>query len=133
VGFPGETEAQFESSYNLLSDIRFDMVHVAAYSPRTGTLAAREMPDNVPADVKKSRLEKIEKLQALIAEEINAGLHDKIVEVLVEGLEKGRWFGRTRTDKLVFFRDEGNYQSKLVRIKINRTSPWSLSGAPWSE
>ena len=61
VGFPGETEEQFLNTFNLLSEIRFDMVHVAAYSPRPGTLAAREMEDNVPPEVKKERLEKIEK------------------------------------------------------------------------
>jgi tRNA-2-methylthio-N6-dimethylallyladenosine synthase len=57
VGFPGETEAQFQNTYNLLAEIRFDMVHVAAYSPRAGTLAARDMKDDVPAEVKKKRVE----------------------------------------------------------------------------
>ena len=133
VGFPGETDAQYESTYALLSELKFDMVHAAAYSPRTGTLAAREMPDDVTAEDKKLRLQKIEKQQAQILGAINAGLQDKLVEVLVEGQEKERWFGRTRTDKLVFFRAEGDYQSKLVRIKINHTSPWSLSGRLWIE
>lgn len=128
VGFPGETETQFENSYNFLNQLRFDMVHVAVYSTRTGTLAAREMTDDVSAEVKKSRLTAIEKLQAQIAGEINAELQNKIIEVLVEGQEKGRLFGRTRQDKLVFFRGEADYQSKLVMIKINRSSPWSLSG-----
>jgi tRNA-2-methylthio-N6-dimethylallyladenosine synthase len=128
VGFPGETDVQFENTYALLAEIRFDMVHTAAYSPRTGTLAAREMPDDVPAKIKKDRLEKIEKLQAQIAGEINAGLRDKTVEVLVEGQEKERWSGRTRTDKVVFFRAEGDCTGKAVQVKINRTSPWSLSG-----
>jgi tRNA-2-methylthio-N6-dimethylallyladenosine synthase len=128
VGFPGETGAQFENSYNFLNKLRFDMVHVAVYSPRTGTLAAREMTDDVSAEVKKSRLITVEKLQAQIAGEINAELQNKIMEVLVEGQEKGRWFGRTRQDKLVFFRDEADYQSKMVKVKIIRSSPWSLSG-----
>jgi tRNA-2-methylthio-N6-dimethylallyladenosine synthase len=128
VGFPGETDTQFENTFSLLYDIRFDMVHTAAYSPRAGTLAAREMPDDVPAELKKERLEKIEKLQTQIAGEINAGLRDKTVKALVEGQEKERWYGRTRTDKLVFFRGEGDYIGKLVQVKINRTSPWSLSG-----
>ncbi len=132
VGFPSETDTQFESTYNLLADLKFDMVHVAAYSPRAGTLAAREMPDDVTPEVKNLRLKKIEGLQTGIAGDINAGLQDQIVEVLVEGQEKERWFGRTRTDKLVFFQAEGVYQSRLVTIKINRTSPWSLSGVIWS-
>ena len=128
VGFPGETEAQFLNTYNLLSEIRFDMVHVAAYSPRPGTLASREMPDNVPPEEKKRRLDSIEQLQAKIAGEINARCRDATAEVLVEGKEKGKWFGRTRGDKLVFFTGKEDYQSQLVNILITRTSPWSLSG-----
>jgi tRNA-2-methylthio-N6-dimethylallyladenosine synthase len=133
VGFPGETDDQFENTYNLLSEIKFDMVHVAAYSPREGTQAARELIDNVPADIKKSRLEKIEQLQKQIAGEINSNLMGTIVEVLVEGQEKGRWFGRTRTDKLMFFHHNENCQSQMVKIKISRTSPWSLSGIYYRE
>jgi tRNA-2-methylthio-N6-dimethylallyladenosine synthase len=128
VGFPGESEAQFRNTYNLLAEIRFDMVHVAAYSPRPGTLAAREMEDNVPLEVKKERLGQIERLQAKIIGEINANIKDQVVEVLVEGQEKGKWTGRTRGDKVVFFQAEGQYLSQLVDIKINRTSPWSLNG-----
>jgi tRNA-2-methylthio-N6-dimethylallyladenosine synthase len=128
VGFPGETEEQFQNTYDWLSKIRFDMVHVAAYSSRPDTLAARELEDNVPPEVKKHRLERIEQLQAKIVGEINARMQDKVVEVLVEGKEKGKWNGRTRGDKLVFFNDKGNYQSRLVNIKITRTSPWSLTG-----
>jgi tRNA-2-methylthio-N6-dimethylallyladenosine synthase len=128
VGFPGETEAQFQNTFNLLAEIRFDVVHVAAYSPRTGTLAARTMEDNVPPAVKKQRLAAIEELQAGIAGEINARMQDKVVEVLAERKEKGKWSGRTRGDKLVFFTSEGDLQSRLVNIKIIRTSPWSLTG-----
>ncbi len=129
VGFPGETETQFKNTYDLLAEIRFDMVHVAAYSPRTGTLAARTMEDNVPAAAKKERLEAIENLQARIVGEINAGLQDKVVEVLVEGKEKGKWSGRSCSDKVVFFTEKGDYQSQLVNVKINRTTPWSLTGS----
>jgi tRNA-2-methylthio-N6-dimethylallyladenosine synthase len=128
VGFPGETEEQFQNTCNLLAEVRFDLVHVAAYSPRTGTLAAREMADNVPAEVKKQRLEKIEQMQAKIAGEINARFQDEVVEVLVEGKKKGKWTGRTRGDKLVFFSHQDNYQSCLVNVKITHTSPWSLAG-----
>jgi tRNA-2-methylthio-N6-dimethylallyladenosine synthase len=128
VGFPGETEAQFVNTYNLLKEIRFDMVHVAAYSPRSGTLAAKTMQDDVPAAVKKSRLEAVEKLQAEIVGQINTGLNNQILEILVEGQEKGKWFGRTRTDKLVFLQASRDCQSKIVRVKIIRSSPWSLSG-----
>jgi tRNA-2-methylthio-N6-dimethylallyladenosine synthase len=128
VGFPGETEKQFRNTYNFLEETKFDMVHVAAYSPRPETLAARTMKDDVPTEVKKSRLEQIEKLQADIVGEINAGLQGESLEILVERKEKGKWLGRTRGDKVVFFSENGDYQSNLVNVKILRTTPWSLTG-----
>jgi tRNA-2-methylthio-N6-dimethylallyladenosine synthase len=128
VGFPGERDSQFANTYDLLQEIRFDMVHVAAYSPRSGTAASKTLPDDVPASVKKARLEAVEKLQKEITSEINAGLLDREVEVLIEGQEKGKWYGRTRSDKLVFVQDERDLYAQLVRVKISRTSPWSLKG-----
>ena len=128
VGFPGETEEQFEHSLSLVQEMRFDVVHVAAYSPRSGTIAWREYQDDIPAEVKKERLNKIEELQAAIASEINSQLQGKEVEVLVEGRKKGKWFGRTRSNKLVFFEDAGDWLGQLERIQIEKTSPWSLGG-----
>ena len=128
VGFPGETEEKFMNTFNLLSEIRFDMVHVAAYSPRPQTLAARKMVDSVPSDIKKERLIRVEQLQAGINGGINALLLNKVVEVLVEGKQKGKWTGRTRGDKPVFFNGTDNYQSQLVNVKINHTTSWSLGG-----
>lgn len=128
VGFPGETDTQFQNTYNFLEEIKFDMVHVAAYSSRPETLAARTMKDDVRTEVKKSRLEQIEKLQAGIVGEINAGLQGKSLEILVERKEKGKWMGRTRGDKVVFFSEDGDYKSQLVNVKILRTTPWSLTG-----
>ena len=128
VGFPGETEEQFERTFSLLEEMRFDVVHVAAYCPRPDTVAWREYQDNIPPEVKKERLDKIEALQAGIANKINSQLQGKLVEVLVEGKKKGKWFGRTRNDKLVFFEDAGDWLGKLARIQIEKTSPWSLGG-----
>jgi tRNA-2-methylthio-N6-dimethylallyladenosine synthase len=128
VGFPGETEEQFEHSLALVQEMRFDVVHVAAYSPRPGTIAWREYQDNIPAEVKKERLNKIEELQTAIASEINSQLQGQEVEVLVEGKKGGKWFGRTRSNKLVFFEDAGDWLGQLARIQIEKTSPWSLRG-----
>ena len=128
VGFPSETEAQFQQTVSLLSEVRFDTVHLAAYSPRPGTIAARELTDDISADEKKRRLVIVEKLQEDIVTEINAKLKGKIVEILVEGKQKGKWYGRTGTDKLVFFSNNANYMGKLVNLKIVLTSPWSLQG-----
>jgi len=128
VGFPGETEEQFEHTFSLLKEIRFDVVHVAAYSPRSGTLAWRKYEDSVPRDVKKERLKKVEQLQASVAGEINSGYMGKEVEVLVEGNKKGKWYGRTEGNKLVFFPDAADYSGKLVKVNVEKTSPWALQG-----
>ena len=128
VGFPGESEIQFQRTANLLRELKFDTVHVAAYSPRTGTLAAREFKDNIPSDEKKKRLHIIEQLQEKIATQINAEFLGKVVLVLVEEIKKGKWQGRTQDGKLVFFGDNGDYLGQLVEIKITKTSPWALQG-----
>jgi len=128
VGFPGETEEQFEHSLSLVQEMRFDVVHVAAYSSRPGTIAWREYQDNIPAAVKKERLNKIEELQTAIAGEINSQLQGQEVEVLIEGMKGGKWFGRTRSNKLIFFEDAGDWLGRLAKIQIEKTSPWSLRG-----
>ena len=128
VGFPGETEEQFEHSLSLVEEMRFDVVHVAAYSPRSGTIAWREYQDNIPAEVKKERLDKIEEFQTAIASEINSQLQAKEMEVLAEGRKGGKWFGRTRSNKLVFFEDAGDWLGQLAIVDIQKTSPWSLGG-----
>jgi len=128
VGFPSETKQQFQQTVNLLSELRFDMVHVAAYSPRPGTIAAREFEDNIPPTEKKERLNTIEQLQEKVATEINAQLSGKTVEILVEGKVKDKWQGRTRTGKLVFFSDNNDCLGQLINIRVEKTSPWSLQG-----
>ncbi len=128
VGFPSESEEQFRHTYDLLAELRFDTVHVAAYSPRPGTIAARELEDNVPRDEKGQRLRKVEELQERIATETNARVLGETVEILVEGRAGGKWQGRTRSGKLVFFSSGGDYPGQLVRVKIGKTSPWSLQG-----
>ncbi|MDD5039401.1 MAG: MiaB/RimO family radical SAM methylthiotransferase [Dehalococcoidales bacterium] len=128
VGFPSESVQQFEETVSLLSELKFDTVHVACYSPRAGTIAARELKDNIPPSEKKRRLNIIEQLQEGIATEINARLLGKTVEILVEGKKESKWQGRTRTDKLLFFSGKGDYQGQLVNVRIEKTGPWSLQG-----
>jgi tRNA-2-methylthio-N6-dimethylallyladenosine synthase len=129
VGFPSETEKQFMNTYDLLGEIRFDVVHVAAYSPRPGT-AANRLPDDVPPQEKERRRQAVDELQGQIAGEINARLLGQTVEVLVEEQHKGKWRGRTRTNKLVFFGDEGDWRGKLAKVQITWTGPWSMQGSP---
>jgi tRNA-2-methylthio-N6-dimethylallyladenosine synthase len=127
VGFPGETEAQFENTLRVMETVRWDVVHVAMFSPREGTVAAT-WPDDVPAAEKKRRLHVVEAVQARIATEINARLEGRTLAVLVEGQSKGRWYGRTRTNKLVFFDHPTDLSGDLVHVQISQTSPWALQG-----
>ena len=128
VGFPGETEAQFENTLRMLDEFRFDVVHVAMYSPRPGTVAATEMLDDVPREEKRRRLHAVETLQKRIATEINQRYLGRTVDVLVEGVAKGRWYGRTRTNKLVHFDDPRDLAGRVVDVAVVATEPWFLEG-----
>ena len=127
VGFPGETAAQYEATVRLLEELRFDAVHIAAYSQRPGTPAAR-LPDDVPQEEKECRRKAIDDLQQRVVGEINAPFMGQCVEVLVEGKRKGRWQGRTPTNKLVFFADGRDWRGRLARVRITWTGPWSMIG-----
>ena len=155
VGFPGETEAQFEDTLDMVRDLRFDKVHSAMYSTRPNTFAERRMTDDVPPEEKHRRLKAIEAAQEAILSGINTAYFGTTQEVLVDGHNKGRWQGRTRTDKLVFFeppdplpqrsgplslqgeragvrvlRDggDGTALGDILNVRITRTTPWSLQG-----
>ena len=155
VGFCGETEEEFQHTLDLLEEIRFDVVHVAAYSVRPGTVAAR-WEDDVPLAEKKRRLHAVEDQQASIALDLNQPYIGKIEEVLVEdtNYSHGRlqWKGRNRTNKWVFFPQPGeetledgatqpdiNQVSRvvspgdLVKVRIERATAWSLQGCAIAE
>jgi tRNA-2-methylthio-N6-dimethylallyladenosine synthase len=128
VGFPGETEEQFQHTYDLLNELRLDKAHIARYSPRPRTLAARHFEDDVPPEEKERRRKALDDLQAEIVGALNAQLLGETVDVLVEGEKKGRWWGRTRTDRLVYFEDNADWRGRLARVRISWTGPWSLIG-----
>jgi tRNA-2-methylthio-N6-dimethylallyladenosine synthase len=129
VGFPGETEGQFLHTRDLLAELRLDTVHLARYSPRPKTYAARNFPDDVPPEEKRRRFRILEDLQTRISAEKNAAMLGRKVEVLVEGKHKGRWHGRTRTNRPVFFDDDSrDWHSRLATVEITRASAWSLQG-----
>jgi tRNA-2-methylthio-N6-dimethylallyladenosine synthase len=130
VGFPGESASQFENTLEMLEEFRFDVVHVAMYSPRPGTVSAMEMVDDVPREEKRRRLHEVELLQKRIASEINAGYLGRTVEVLVEGTARGRWYGRTSTNKLVHFDHDRPIAGMLVDVEVTATEPWFLEGQP---
>jgi tRNA-2-methylthio-N6-dimethylallyladenosine synthase len=127
VGFCGETDAEFQNTYDLLAALRFDKVHVAAYSPRPGTIAHRQLADDVPATVKQERLHAIEQLETRVSAEINQRLLDTEQLVLVESRRDGRWTGRNRLGKLVHFEGEAE-AGQFVEVRITHTTAWSLQG-----
>ena len=128
VGFCGESDEQFERTLELIRDIRFDKVHAAAYSTRPGTIAARMMEDDVPAEKKAARLKAVESLQEEVLTGINSHLEGETVRVLVEGRKRGKWYGRNRNDKLVFFEDERDRKGDMVNVRVEKAGPWSLQG-----
>jgi tRNA-2-methylthio-N6-dimethylallyladenosine synthase len=129
VGYPGETAEHFAATLRLLEQLRFDKVHVAAYSPRPGTIAWRTMADDVPASVKKERLQAVEELERGISRQLNEALAGSNQEVLVEGVkEDGRFYGRTRNGKLTHFDGPARVGS-LVDVRITAAGDWSLQGS----
>ncbi|HEX7393342.1 MAG TPA: tRNA (N6-isopentenyl adenosine(37)-C2)-methylthiotransferase MiaB [Anaerolineaceae bacterium] len=129
VGFSGESEAQFQSTYDLLAELKLDVAHLARYSPRPGTVSARRMPDDVPDEEKWRRFRMLEDLQEKIAAEIHSGYLGQTVPILFEGKVKNRWKGRTPTNKLVFAESNDDLRGQIRPVKIEWTGPWSMIGA----
>ncbi|GCE16681.1 MiaB/RimO family radical SAM methylthiotransferase [Dictyobacter kobayashii] len=135
VGFCGETEEEFQHTLDLLEKIRFDVVHVAAYSVRPGTVAAR-WEDDVPLAEKKRRLHAVEEVQGKIAFELNQSYVGKVEEVMVEDTNtthgRKQLKGRDRANKLVFCpapEDQRVIQpGDFVQVRIERATAWSLQG-----
>ncbi len=130
VGFPGETEEDFNETLDVVAKARFDMAYTFLYSKRTGTPAAKN-PEQVPESVKKQRFDKLLELQNTISKEINDELLGKEMEVLVEGLSKSSkttYTGRTRENKIVNFKGNPDMVGKLVKVKIEEIQTWSLLG-----
>jgi tRNA-2-methylthio-N6-dimethylallyladenosine synthase len=126
VGFSGETETEFEGTVQLLRDIRYDVVHIQAYSVRPGTAAARR-PDDVPLVEKKRRLNHLLDLQRGIALERNRALLGETVEVLVEGVaEDSRPYGRTRQGKVAWLPRGTAAAGELRAGRVAEVTHWQL-------
>ncbi|MBE6101254.1 MAG: tRNA (N6-isopentenyl adenosine(37)-C2)-methylthiotransferase MiaB [Selenomonas ruminantium] len=130
VGFPGETEEDFEELLTFLKEIRYDAAYTFIYSKRSGTPAA-EMENQVPEDVKKARLQKLMEVQNEISLEINKSLQGKTMEVMVEGPSKNDetvWMGHTRSNKIVLFPHGEEKEGDFVQVKITSPQTWVLKG-----
>ena len=130
VGFPGETEEEFEETLQLLKDVRYDSIYSFVYSPRSGTKAAKQYQDDVPREVKEERLSKLQALQDQISLEINESSVGKKVTVLVEKVSKeGRLQGRTDTNKLVHFEGDPTLIGSFIDLQLEKAFPHSFLGS----
>jgi tRNA-2-methylthio-N6-dimethylallyladenosine synthase len=130
VGFPGESEVQFQHTYDLLEELRLDVAHLARYSTRPGTVAERRMPDDVPDAEKWRRFRLLEEQHERISGEINAGYLGETVEVLFEERVRGRWRGRTPTNKLVFVESDADLRGQVSKVQVTWSGPWSMQARP---
>ncbi|MEI6514161.1 MAG: tRNA (N6-isopentenyl adenosine(37)-C2)-methylthiotransferase MiaB [bacterium] len=130
VGFPGETDEQFEHTLDIIRRVRFDAAFMFSYSPRPGTKAA-EFEDQVPNEVKSQRLQRLIELQNGISCEINASQVGNIYEVLVEGVshkDKSRYSGFTRQNKTMNFKAGRELAGKIVKVRATESQLWGYYG-----
>lgn len=128
VGFCGETDPEFAATLDMLAQVRFDTVHVQAYSPRPGTAAYRRA-DDVPLATKKERLQAVLALQRRISEERNRSLIGAEIEVLVEGTgEDGRAYGRTRQNRVAWLPGPAR-PGETVKARVTSATAWQLVAA----
>lgn len=130
VGFPGETEEDFEQTLDLVEKVRFDAAFTFMFSPRSGTKAA-ELDGHVPLEIKKDRLNRLNELQYAIASQINKSFEGKVEEVLVEGpskTDKEKLTSRTRTNRIVIFSGPDSLIGQLINVKITEGKTFTLFG-----
>ena len=134
VGFPGETDEDFEDTMTLFERVRYDMAFTFIYSKRSGTPAATW--EQVPEDVVKARFDRLLELQNRIDREINDTFEGKTIEVLVEGRSKtnpDRFAGRTEGNKIVNFTCGRDRTGEIIKVKITEAATWNLNGAAEEE
>ncbi len=130
IGFPGETEKEYEETVSLVKEVRFERVNLAMYSPREGTLSAKKMKDDVPPEVKTKRLNDLLAIQKHINREENEKYLNETIDVIGEGKVKGngKIYGRTINNKIVIYEAEPDLIGQPVKIRIERVSAGPLYG-----
>src|SRR5690606_3779040 len=133
VGFPGETDADYEATVSLMESVRYDSAFMFAYSERSGTYAAKRLADDVPDTVKKARLARIIELQTQISKEIYATRVGQRYAVLVEGparKDPTDVVGNTDDFKTTVFAGQGFRAGDVVEVEIEAATSHSLRGRP---
>ena len=131
VGFPGETEEDFQQTLQLLKDVRYDMAFTFIYSKRSGTPAA-EFEEQVPEEVKRVRLQALMDVQNEISLELNQAMEGNVYDIIVEGpsrTDENMWFGRTSGNKMVLFpKQDSLHIGDTVDVRIDKGQTWVLYG-----
>ena len=129
VGFPGETEEDFEKTIDMVNLVKYDLAYTFIFSPREGTPASK-MKDDISMEIKKSRLARLNELINKYALEANEKMKDKVVDVLIlsESDKNGKYMGYTDNMKLVNVACDSGYVGKIVPVKITGVKTWSLDG-----
>ncbi|MDD6513528.1 radical SAM protein, partial [Sharpea azabuensis] len=130
VGFPNETEEQFEDTLSLYEHCQYDLAYTFVYSPRAGTPAAA-MEDNIPLEEKQQRLYRLNEVVNKYANQANAKYLGHIATVLVDGPSKRNpdiLSGYTEHNKLINFKGNKEDIGKMVKVKITNTKTWTLEG-----
>ncbi len=130
VGFPGETEEDFQKTLDVVSRVRYDSIYTFIYSPRKGTPAA-EMEAQIPEDVQKERFNRLVDLQNSISKDFNDSMVGKTVKVLVDGKSKNNesvYMSRTENNRIVHFESDKDYTGQFINIKITRGDTFALYG-----
>ena len=131
VGFPGETEEDFQQTLQLLKDVRYDMAFTFIYSKRSGTPAA-EFEEQVPEEVKRVRLQALMDVQNEISLELNQAMEGKVYDIIVEGpsrTDENMWFGRTSGNKMVLFPKQETLKiGNTIDVRIDKGQTWVLYG-----
>jgi tRNA-2-methylthio-N6-dimethylallyladenosine synthase len=140
VGFPGETEADFQATVDLLINAQYKNSFIFKYSPRPGTTADKRLKDSIPPDVKQKRIADLLEVQEKISDRLSRKYLGKQVKILVEGLSKKahinpandknnpQLVGRTETDYIVVFNGPTSLAGQFANVKITKTSPLTLFG-----
>ncbi|RQD70272.1 MAG: tRNA (N6-isopentenyl adenosine(37)-C2)-methylthiotransferase MiaB [Halanaerobium sp. MSAO_Bac5] len=130
VGFPGESDEDFEQTLDLVKELRFDMAYTFIYSPRSGTPAARR-EDQIAEEVKKERLNRLMEIQNKISYEKNQKLIGKTQKILLTGPSNRNqevYEGRTRSNKICFIDKRPDLIGEIVKVKIDSAKSWTLQG-----
>ena len=131
VGFPGETDEEFEDTLDVVRKVGYDQIFMFIYSLREGTVAAKR-EDQVPEEIKHRRFDKLKNLYDLSIDKMNEKYIDTIHEILIEGYSKNNenmFTGRTDSNKVIIFKPDGIHNiGDKVKIKITESHKWYLQG-----